>query len=385
MSQSQRFTWTEPALCHYNYDVKMSWFVYFDFKDSLTFKTVRKQFRGGINKVKDKDGRIMQGNALIKYWKKELQNGYNPFSDNEGVMKMPYHYTVLEAFDKILLLHLPSLRKRSKETYTYVVKFFKEWLIKKGYQHIPLRDFNFASEYMDSLITDRGYCGRTHNDHLLILKTLINCMIDREWILKSPFKKIPNKPVSTGRNIAYSDEEREKLLKHLHAHDRDMYYFAQIMYYTFIRRSELARLKISAFDLNNHTITIPADVSKNKIQESVVISVGLEPILKEMQLKRYSPDDFIFGKGMKRTSLPYKNINHISTRHNGYLDKLDIDREKGLYSHKHTGVVKAYYATGKDIYAVMRQLRHRDLNTTQIYLKSLGLIQNDVFRNAMVA
>jgi integrase len=387
MSQSKRFTWTEPALCHYSHDMKMSWFVYFDYTDHLTGKTARKQFRGGINKLKIKDDRIRAGNAFIKYWKEQLENGYNPFSEDDAVLKMPYHYTVSEAYDKILSIHLPSLGKRSKETYTYVVKYFKEWLIKKGYQNIPLKEFSnsFASDYLDSLISDRGYSGRTHNDHLLILKTLINRMIDREWILKSPFKKIPNKPTSTGRNIAYTDEEREALIKHLKEHDQEMYYFSQIMYYTFIRRSELARLKVKDFDLHNHTIIIPANVSKNKTQESVVIPVGLEPILKEMRLHKAKLDDYVFGRKLVRSPIVYSNVNHISTRHNKFLKVLDIDNQKGLYSHKHTGVIKAYYATGKDIYSVMRQLRHRDLNTTQIYLKSLGLIQNDVFRNAMIA
>ena len=36
-------------------------------------------------------------------------------------------------------------------------------------------------------------------------------------------------------------------------------------------------------------------------------------------------------------------------------------------------------------YQLQQWLGHANLNTTQIYLKSLGLIQNDVFRNAMVA
>jgi integrase len=365
----------------------MSWFVYFDYTDLLTHKTARKQFRGNINRIKDREERTKAGNALVKYWKRQLQDGYNPFSEDEAILKMPYHYTVQEAFEKILALHQPTLGKRSKETYSYVVRFFTEWLQKKGYQHISMAEFpnNLAADYMDSLITDRGYAGRTHNDHLLILKTLINCMIDREWIQKSPFKKIPNKPVSTGRNIAYTDKERKRLLKFLYEQDRNMYYFAQIMYYTFIRRSELARLKVGDFDLRNHTITIPANVSKNKVQESVVIPVGLESVLKEMKLKQYAPDDYVFGHMLERSFHQFKNINHISTRHNEYLTELKIDREKGLYSHKHTGVVKAYYATGKDIYAILRQLRHRSLETTQIYLKSLGLVNNEVFRNSMVA
>lgn len=51
--QLQRFTWTEPVLCHYNYDMNRHWFVYFDFSDRLTLQTVRKQFRGDLHRWKD--------------------------------------------------------------------------------------------------------------------------------------------------------------------------------------------------------------------------------------------------------------------------------------------------------------------------------------------
>lgn len=164
-----------------------------------------------------------------------------------------------------------------------------------------------------------------------------------------------------------------------------MYYFTQIMYYCFIRRTELTRLKVGDFDLVNHTIIIRAEVSKNKTQESVVIPEGLEPVLKAMKLENYPSNFFVFGRHLYPSELQYINPDHISTRHNKFVRKLGIDSQKGLYSWKHTGVCQGYYSTGKDIYSLMRQLRHRDLNTTAIYLKSLGLIQNDVFRNAMIA
>jgi integrase len=384
MSQSI-FTWTEPELCHYNYDLSKSWFVYFDFTNTLTGQTIRKQFRGYINKEKLKTERIRLGNALKQYWKNEIAAGYNPFAENG--FKMPVYYTISEAMEEILLLHLPSLGKRANETYRYMVKSFQGWLRLRNYSNLLLKDFLpiMATDYMDYLIVNKKYAGRTHNDHLIVLKTLFNRMIDREWTLSNPFRKIKMKPVSTGRNVAYTDEEMEVLKKYLYEHDRDMYYFTQIMYYCFIRRSELAQLKIEDIDLVNHTITIPGYVSKNRVQECVVIPVGLEPVLHEMQLHRYDRSNYVFGRRLVRTWLPFKNYNHISTRHNKQLQALYIDPEKGLYSWKHTGVVKAYYATNKDIYAVMRQLRHRDLNTTMIYLKSLGLVQNDVFRNAMVA
>jgi hypothetical protein len=55
MSPSERFSWKEPALCHYNLDLDKSWFAYFDYSDLLTGRIIRKQFRGQINRIHRKD------------------------------------------------------------------------------------------------------------------------------------------------------------------------------------------------------------------------------------------------------------------------------------------------------------------------------------------
>lgn len=385
------FTWTEPALCSYGGDTSKAWFVYFDFTDTRTGQTIRKQSRKGINAIKSREDRLKAGAGLVKFWKRELAQGWNPFVAAD-TRKLPIHYTVSEAFAQMLALKLPTLRKRAKETYTYMEKSFQQWLIRERLDRVPVREFapGDASRYMDYLIVEKGYAGRTHNDHLIVLKSFYNAMIERKWCGENPFKGIKRRPVEVGRNLAYSEEEKDRLRSLLYERDRDLYYLSQIMYYCFIRRSELALLRVGDIDLQNHTITIGADVSKNKTQESVVIPVGLEPVLREMGLHRYPAHYYLFGRRLVRSAVPYKNVNHISSRHNKFLTKRylkekAIDAAKGLYSWKHSGVVAGYYATGKDIYSVMRQLRHRDLNTTQIYLKSLGLVQNDVFRNAMVA
>ena len=49
--------------------------------------------------------------------------------------------------------------------------------------------------------------------------------------------------------------------------------------------------------------------------------------------------------------------------------------KKGINNYKKFRDRLAYFATNKDVYALMRQLRHKELSTTMIYLKNLGLIQ----------
>jgi hypothetical protein len=52
-----------------------------------------------------------------------------------------------------------------------------------------------------------------------------------------------------------------------------------------------------------------------------------------------------------------------------------LEENNPIYSWKHTGFVDMYQEI-KEPYALMRQLRHYDLQTTMIYMKSLGLQSN---------
>lgn len=379
----ERFKWSEPQLCTYDYDLNRPWFVYFDFEDTLTGDISRKQFRGGINAIKTKKERLLQGNALATYWKLQLQAGWNPFAAKENLpVKNP---KITDAVDMILKLKKVSCGKRTIESYSYVVKLFKQWLQDNRLQDIPVDKFEPASAraYLDFLTLEKSYSNRTINDHLVILSTFCNSMIDREWLVKNPFRKIKKLQVEVGRNIAFSDDEKELLKNHLYTKDRELYYFTQFIHYCFIRRSELTRLKIENIDWHNMSIVIPSTASKNKKQESVVIPSQMVDIITEMNLQQLPPDWFIFGKRLKPGPEPYINYNHISTRHNEISKDLGISSEKGLYSWKHSGVCSLYPVLQGDIYALMRQLRHSELTTTQIYLKSLGLVDNAAIRNAV--
>jgi integrase/recombinase XerD len=386
MQLTAKKLFTEPRLCPArpeSCDISKDWYVWFRFFDAHTGKWKQLRYKKGINEIKKFKERLLQANALKQVLKEELRDGWNPLT-NDRVIKI---YSLTEGLAYILSLKTKSIRLKTKYTYTHIIKLFKDWLISRNQDDISMRMFtpSMAQEYMDQLVVERNYSGRTHNDHLVILSTFFNCMIEREWITKNPFKAVKRMKTTIGRNLAYTETEKEKLKALLKRKDPWLYYFTQIMYYCYIRRTELLRLKVGDFDLVNHTIVIRAEVSKNKTQESVVIPEGLDALLKEMRLEHYPADHFVFGRHLYPSEIVYTNPDHVSARHNKFVRQLSLSSQKGLYSWKHSGVCAAYYATGKDIYSLMRQLRHRDLNTTSIYLKSLGLVQNDVFRKAMVA
>lgn len=378
-----RFTWTEPKLCSHADDMsRKDWFIYFDVTDTSTGVTIRKQFRGTINRAAKKEERKRQGEALISYWKKELKAGWSPFDTGSLPLEVPL---AMDAFNMVLELKSASCGVRTLYCYRYAVKNFFTWLKANRIQNIKIRDLqpNHCRAYMDHLTRTKNYCGRSFNDQLVMMGTFCNCMVERDWIASNPFAKIKRLPTQVGRNIAYSEEERILLLNHLYENDREMYYFTQFIYYCFIRRSELTRLKVCDINWPSMNIIIPSSASKNKKQQSVVIPKSFVPILTEMNLQNLPGEYYIFGRKMKPGLIKYVNDNHISTRHNSAALNLGIPANKGLYSWKHTGVCELYPLLKGDMYAMMTQLRHTELTTTQIYLKSLGLKDNTSVRNAV--
>lgn len=370
-------------------DLKKKWYVWFRFFDADTGKVKQFRFIKGINQYDTLAERVLEANALKETLKEELQNGWSPidgyperFFDNPIVI-----YSLQEAIDYVLKIKEQTLRKKSMYAYKYITALFLDWLTANNMNYLQVKAFTNqkAQQYMDWMLMKKKYSGRTFNDHLIVLRTFFNCFMDRDWCTKNPFRSVKRKSQVVGRNQAYTESEKSLLDKTLYDRDRRMYFFTQIMFHCFIRRTELTMLKVKHIDLLNRTITIPGEGAKNKHQESVVIPKGLEPVLREMELHNYASEDFVFGRKMLTGPKQFSNPNHISTRHNDIVKELGIDLQKGLYSHKHSGVCAYYYATGKDLYALLRQLRHRDLSTTQIYLKSLGLVDNVTFRDVMVA
>lgn len=382
-------TWTEPQLCTYDGDLSQSWFVYFDITDQLTGTTIRKQFRSGINYWKSRDERTREGNALKKFWKIKLESGtYNPFRKiSDGPVQIPT--TVEDAIRKIHDLKKTSLKEKSRRNYNDISRMFINWLTANGYNKLKLYQFTgqFAQAYMDYLIVEKKYAGRTYNNQLGMLNTFFNMMAlkSRKWIAENPFSGIEKLPTDMGKNLAYSNEEAALLSEYLQAHDRRLYYAVNFTYHCFIRKRELVNIKVGDIDWENRTIRLNSADTKNRIQDSVTIPDGLHRILLQMGLDLAPKHFYIFGKGLKTCETKCPRPDDISDRHLKHKLAAGFPKDDGkaYYSWKHTGVI-AYWKAVKDPYVIQRQCRHSDLKMTMIYMKSLGLSPNLQIRSVNI-
>lgn len=364
--------YTMPVLCDYGGDLNKRWFIAFDFTDQNTNKLYRKQFSHGMNYIHDKQDRYTFANNLLIHYKNKLATGWNPvtkkvdnLNDDELIVN------IVQAINFAITLKSKFARKKTIEGYNWVSKMFFTWLKENYLQYTEPTNFTSknAHQFMDQLLTKKNYGPKSFNNVLIFMRGFFNLLIDKEIITINPFKSIKKLPAAKGKIVAFDDQEMQLIDCELKNKKIRLWYYKEFMYCTGIRRTELTLIKVR--DIQSDSIIIYSGNAKNKSQQSVMINQRLQNVINQMELDKYKPDDYVFGRGLITCDQQYLNPNHISTMHTRITKKLKIREECTLYSWKHTGAGKLYEKT-KDPYLVMRHLRHHSLEMTVIYLRSLG-------------
>ena len=368
-----------PRLCSRNGDITKYWYVYFNYTDHLSGEKKQFRYKFGINQLKTKREREREAGSIITALHLKLQDGWNPLTDKteEETVDM----TVSQALDEMLSLKKSYITPRSYKTYYDQLNLFKKWLVIKKYDKLFVYNLtgNQALQYLDYLLKVKGYCGKTYNGHLGVMKSFFNAILEREYIKKNPFEGIKQVRQDTGKNTTYSAAEEIKLEAYMYEHERNFYYTTRFVRYCFFRRSELSKIQIKHINWENKTIIVPSDSAQSRVQDSITISKTLEKCIREMGILSLDPNMYIFGKNFIPSFDKLKRVDDFSDMQRYINRKNNIKEECTFYSWKHTGAVELYNLT-KDPYTVMRQCRHSDIKMTMIYLRSMGCGVNEQVR-----
>ena len=345
-------------------DIQKRWFVYYFFIDPDTGKYRR--FQHWIpQKILSASGRRDKAHEMIRAINKKLRLGFNPFAHQEKRFAL-----ITVAVDYVMKIKQNTCRLRTHHTYSSFGNQFKEWLSMKKMSNIAVDDFNVhhAQDFMDYTQSVLKNSNRTYNNRVTAMRTMFKMLVKREWILVNPFENIERVPKEDPEIIAFTVDELRIMQEYLPAWNYDLYVCACLIFYCFIRPAELCRLKIGNFQLSKRCIIIPGKAAKNKKQDVVQIPDALVPILRRLDLG-YPDEYFVFGKDMKRSPVEYAPTRMAEA----WLKfRMNYGLNKQLYSLKHTGVGMAI-ESGLNIRDLQLQLRHSNLEMTQIYLDKFNV------------
>jgi integrase len=373
-------------------DLGKRWYVEFYVYDIATHKLVRKQDYS-INTHKTSKARMMAAMKIKQVVDARLQSGGHidsaAVADVPQKKSLPVIRNIKEAVQWVQLQKKSITSDRTKQAYNSYVNVISEWSDIHGMQKTPLHRIatDHLHAFLDWLVQERKVSNTTRNNYLIHIKSTFNFLVERKILLESPAKGIkPLKEKISREHVPYSDKQASEIKCWCQEKDRALLLVIALEYYCFLRPAEIRLLQVKNFVRNK--LYVPAEilhegqkyrVSKNGKSGYVVIPQPLQAMIEQQNILNHPDDFFIFSKNLAPGPDPV-GINYIRNRYQRVLAELKISGGQTLYSWKHTGVIKLYQAI-KDPKKIMEQCRHHSMEVTLIYLRDLGLFENEELEN----
>lgn len=352
-------------------------------------KRIRKTF--DLNRacfVANPELREVRAKEILAQKRKDFALGGAPPKSPAGELGNTQIY---EAIHVALKVKCATDREHTRITYTSFTNIFCEYLRAVGWLEIPVCAFDRAKAkaFLDWVLLERktrdgqAITGKTYNNYLINLRALFYELKDRKYIADNPFANHPKRKEEQKKRHAFIQEDSNLIADYVYKHHRQIYLAILLISHCGLRLSELRRLRARDVDLERGMIVLGGDQTKNRERAFITIpSVALDT-LRSFEIDKVRPGYLLFGRDLQPHPKEAVGRNTISDRFREMLREMV---KKGLlgsmegytaYSWKDTGAL-AMVRSGMDILAIQKHLRHKSLDTTQRYLQSLGIINQEV-------
>lgn len=376
-----------------------NWYVEYCMRDIRTDELVRKRVYTGLsNKIPNKI-RMTNAEKIIKDLQQKMITGEIGFPGDRTLtyedelaykaLASRWGNTVSEKVTiRTYLSEFLSQKKveviaHSYQTYQSKLRIFAEWcdVNKVSEKHIAFITQEEICNFLRYMVSHNHSSRHTINKYAQLLRTFFNYLIEqRNVAMKNPVHHIPK----MGRVVddaprPMPDNIRWSILRYMQQYDPQMYVFCQMIYFCAIRPNELRFLTIGDFDLTRGTVTVPKDIAKNRMRDTVEIPRQMMDILREMNLEQYPSTYYLFGADRCPGS---KHIGKNNTRYRfeSIRKKLGIPTYYKLYSFKHTGACNLI-AAGVSTWELQHHMRHSSIAITEAYIKRAGAIHSKTIRD----
>jgi integrase len=219
---------------------------------------------------------------------------------------------------------------------------------------------------------------RNINLHKGSLFWMFERLCESGYLADNPVVGIKKMKENPKRNLAYTDEELQLVLSYCKAYSPHLHLAACLMYSAFLRPGECINLKRYMIDLNRNMISIPSSIRKTNFNFDIPITTKINTLLKERNIDALNRNEYVFydTNPEKPLEISYfkKAFYRVKKR---MLEKNLILEDHTMYSIRHTSAIK-YFTKTNNLDQLRKLMGHQDLKTTLIYLRSLGLYNNDI-------
>lgn len=323
------------------------WKVYYFFRHPVTNEFVRQK------DIYDKlnmdyplfDDRLAEIKILQQTVSEMLKSGelnpYNKLVKNE--------YTVISALEFALDKKKPLVAYKTFEGYKIAVKRLKEWLVKNGYEFLPLEkiDKRILNLFFTHIASSPKTSARSSNNYKNSLSSLFTELMKYDYLDRNIILQIDDIKTEPKRDPTYSDKQVNDILEYLRENDKVVLMFIYFVSYLFWRPKENCRLKVKDVNLAERKITAPQTKTKG-------LKVKLIPDIIYNDLAEYiegaDPEDLLFtptGPGKWNRQLDSRRA-VFTARYRELKKVMGIPTEYTIYSFRHSFITRLYRNILKD-------------------------------------
>lgn len=297
-----------------------------------------------------------------------LATGWTPYKQKTGKLFVTFEQAKIE-FLSLLQKELKDGSKRidTVKSYESRLNVFDKYLtgIKK-IKYVEEIDKKLIYNYLEWIYA-KGNSPISYNNYLTFTKVFLSYMLDKGYINNNPASTIKRKKKTDKIRQVIPDNLKPKISEHLQNNDFGFFVLCMCTYYSFIRVTELTKLRVSDVDLQNDVFFIDGSKSKNRISSTVTIPKELKKLLHDY-LHDFDINNnsfYLFNKNFQPgpENLSSKKIRDTWSK---YRKKLKIPAVLKFYSLKDTGITDLLL-TGIPAIKVRDQARHHDIKITEMY------------------
>lgn len=361
-------------------DLKKDWFVWIKYEHPQTGKFERFRYNVGFNQFKTKTERREYGRLFKIELEEFLKNGWTPFEEYRPLDNLlNKQKTVSACIDKYL--SEITVRRSTLHKYSLELNLFKGWLIENGYDQILLNDIKkiHVTDFLNHFNEKRKWKPKTYNHYLTDITTFFKYFYDNydDYIDKVPTTTLNRPPVNKPGNKAFNDWQFKRLKEMMKdAGDDYLYTYCSFIYYAGLRSvAEGNKIKAGDFNFKQNTLRVESGNAKNRRTEYIPIYPDFKELLYELGIDRMNPDFYVFARDRNGGFLGGKTKvgdDYFRRLFKPYKEALELNHRDGIYCYKHTRAVHLG-EDGEDLFKIMKLFRHKDLATTMIYMRDLGI------------
>ncbi len=330
----------------------------------------KRRVRIKVNRIKNQKERRRYARQLIVEINKKLEQGWNPFLEQEA----PKSFSLLSsAIDTFLNLKGKELRYDSIRTYKSILKSFLSWAEQNVSKNKDVYVLNItqneAHQYLYNLYINLNKSEKVYNNHKKMLSTFWVWLIENGYSKVNVFAGIKKKKEKPKNRIFIEENIRDKIFNFFR--ESKQYNYLAICYLTFyglLRPKEISLLRSSDINFTQNYIRVRAEISKTRKERIISMPTPLKNILMKIGVEKIETSLYIFGK---RGFMPDKspsNSRYIGKVWAKMRIELNLDMNIQFYGLKDSGIIELLRA-GVSPEAVRDQAGHSSLEMTNKYVQ----------------